>query len=221
MVKSLLSAKQKSFLKFVASESLISKLFYFTGGTALSEFYLRHRFSEDLDFFSEQEFEVKDINLLLNSKRHEFNNPKIEFKQSFNRNIFQLLYPKGKFLKVEFTHFPFKRIETKKRINNLQIDSLIDLSVNKLFTIYQNPRGRDYFDLYLIFKKYKQMSIKDLIKFARIKFDIGIDYLQLGTNMIKVTKVKDDPILKKDLSMDKIEAFFLDEASKLKDKIIK
>jgi len=26
-----------------------------SGGTALSEFYLHHRFSEDLDFFSEKE----------------------------------------------------------------------------------------------------------------------------------------------------------------------
>ncbi|MDR1696214.1 MAG: nucleotidyl transferase AbiEii/AbiGii toxin family protein [Endomicrobium sp.] len=25
--------------------------FYFSGGTALSEYYLRHRYSEDLDFF--------------------------------------------------------------------------------------------------------------------------------------------------------------------------
>ena len=31
--------------------------FYFTGGTALSAFYLKHRYSEDLDFFSENKFD--------------------------------------------------------------------------------------------------------------------------------------------------------------------
>jgi hypothetical protein len=35
--------------------------FYLTGGTALAEFYLQHRLSEDLDFFSEQEVESQAI----------------------------------------------------------------------------------------------------------------------------------------------------------------
>ena len=32
------------------------------------------------------------------------------------------------------------------------IDSLIDIATNKIFTIYQNPRSRDFIDLYLILK---------------------------------------------------------------------
>lgn len=45
------------------SKSLVFRQkFYLTGGTALSAFYLHHRLSEDLDFFSEQELEDKLIN---------------------------------------------------------------------------------------------------------------------------------------------------------------
>jgi predicted nucleotidyltransferase component of viral defense system len=36
------------------------RFFYLTGGTALAAYYLRHRLSEDLDFFAEKEFELKN-----------------------------------------------------------------------------------------------------------------------------------------------------------------
>ena len=221
MVKSLLSANQKIFLNFIDSEKSIYNSFYLTGGTALSEFYLQHRFSEDLDFFSEKEFRTKDITLFLNSKKKLFGDPKIEYKQSFNRNIFQLIFPGNDFLKVEFTHFPFKRIDTTKKINNISIDSLTDIAVNKLFTIYQNPRGRDYYDLYFIFKKEKKFSIEKLTKLARIKFDTHIDYIQLGTNLLRRSSLLDDPILENKINTQVIEEFFIRESEKLKDKIIK
>ena len=38
----------------------LNKQFYFTGGTALSAIYLHHRESEDLDFFSESDFDNGD-----------------------------------------------------------------------------------------------------------------------------------------------------------------
>jgi len=221
MAKSLLSFNQKSFLDFVSEEKSIRNLFYFTGGTALSEFYLQHRYSEDLDFFSEKEFEIKDVTILLQSKRKRLRNPKIEFKQSFNRNIYQLIYPKNQFLKVEFTYFPFKRIDSRKKKNNIKIDSLIDITVNKVFTIYQNPRGRDYYDLYFILKKDTSFSFDKLIKLARIKFDANIDYLQLGTNLIKVVNMKDDPITKNIIDTKIIENFFLNITKKLKNELIK
>lgn len=220
MAKSLLSFNQKRFLDFVSQEKTIKDLFYFTGGTALSEFYLQHRYSEDLDFFSEEEFEIKDVTVLLQTKRKKFGNPKIEFKRSFNRNIYQLIYPKNQYLKVEFTYFPFKRIDLRKKENNIEIDSLIDMAVNKVFTIYQNPRGRDYFDLYFILKKDASLSLDKLIKLARSKFDTNIDYLQLGTNLIRVINMKDDPIIKNTVNLTMLENFFLNEAKKIKNKLI-
>ena len=220
MTKSLLSINQKDFLTFFSNKKSLNDLFYLTGGTALSEFYLRHRYSEDLDFFSEKEFEIKDITLLLETYRNLFSKPKIEYKQSFNRNIYQLLYKNNTFLKIEFTYFPFKRIDSTKKINNISIDSLQDIAVNKLFTIYQNPRGRDYFDIYFILKKEKSLSIERLIKLARIKFDTNIDYIQLGTNMLKVISSLDDPVLKEKIRNKSIENFFISEAKKLKEKII-
>ena len=49
--KSILTLHQQSLLKAIASQDYFCKRYYFAGGTALSEFYLKHRISEDLDFF--------------------------------------------------------------------------------------------------------------------------------------------------------------------------
>ena len=47
---------QQAFFDKFSQNQHLRKLFYLTGGTALSIFYLHHRLSEDLDFFSEEDF---------------------------------------------------------------------------------------------------------------------------------------------------------------------
>ena len=220
MIKSQLTDNQKKFLLFFSKEILLVKFFYFTGGTCLSEYYLNHRYSEDLDFFSEKEFNQKDISIFLQSNKKVIGNKSIDYQQSFNRNIFQLIYSNNSILKVEFTYFPFKRIDETKKIENMSIDSLKDIAVNKLFTIYQNPRGRDFYDLYFILKKQTEWSLEQLIKLARIKFDFNIDYLQLGTNLTKAKLMIDDPILNKKIDHKIIKEFFFNEAKKIKNNFL-
>ena len=55
MGKTILTPKQSQFLELVQKEQGITKRFYFTGGTALSEFYLKHRISHDIDLFTDKE----------------------------------------------------------------------------------------------------------------------------------------------------------------------
>jgi hypothetical protein len=125
------------------------------------------------------------------------------------------------FLKIELTYFPFETIDKRIEKNYLTIDSLKDIAVNKLFTIIQNPRGRDYYDLFFIFKK-TNFDFNELLKLARIKFDYQIDYLTVGSQLIKFSELKDDPIIidKKNYFND-VEKFFYKLAQKFKNKIIK
>ena len=53
--RSILKKHHKDFLELVVKEPYLLRRFYWTGGTALSEFYLRHRESYDVDLFSEKE----------------------------------------------------------------------------------------------------------------------------------------------------------------------
>ena len=94
------------------------------------------------------------------------------------------------------------------------MDSLLDIAVNKVFTVSQKPRGRDFFDLYFILTK-KKWDFIDLLKKARLKFDWHVDPLQLGANMMRVKEMKDDPILVERTSLKKVENFVLKEAKKI------
>lgn len=221
MAKSILTANQLKFLEYFSKNTQLSKKFYLTGGTALSEFYLKHRYSEDLDFFSEQEFRSSSITPYVTKSKEFLKFKAFDYQNSFNRNIFQLVYSNKSFLKVEFTYFPFIQVEKPKLIKGVLVDSLIDIAVNKLFTIHQQPRGRDFFDLYVITQKQK-WNIEELIRKMRIKFDTKVDYLQLGTQFMKVIELLDDPILKDSkVTKNEIEIFFKVEASKFSSKIFK
>ena len=213
MAKTILSKNQRVVLKYLIAEQNITNNFYLSGGTALAEYYLHHRLSEDLDFFSEEEISSQDIFTFFKKIKKNIKLQKIDFQQSFNRNLF-FLYFKNDIIKTEFTYYPFKPITKGKILNNLRIDGLLDIAVNKLFTIYQKPRSRDFIDLYLIIKQEK-LSLNDLIKKARIKFDWHIDYLQLGSQFLKALEVKDYPKMIKKLDNKIWQDFFIKEAKLL------
>lgn len=198
--------------------SFIAGNFYLTGGTALSAFYLHHRYSEDLDFFSEREVDVLAIDTFLHQAKKQLSITKIDFQQSYNRNLY-FLHLKNEILKLEFTFFPFMRIEEGRKEYGIQIDSLLDIAVNKVFTIYQKPRARDYIDLFFVCKK-KGFEISDLIAKAKIKFDWHIDPLQLATQFVAAEKAEDEPGMIKKVDDGEWKKFFVYEARKFRKQIL-
>lgn len=220
MANTVLTKEQQNLLSILGVEPQLRDLFYLTGGTCLSEYYLHHRYSEDLDFFSINEIDTAFINTFLKSNKDNLGYVNIDFQQSFNRNLFFLNYNNGYQLKVEFTYFPFPRIDTTKSVNGIQIDSLIDITVNKLFTVYQKPRGRDFYDLYSI-NEYEEYDIKDIISHAKAKFDTNIDLLQLGRNIMLVKELKDDPlVVDQKYNYSEVVSFFENLASNFKQDIL-
>lgn len=210
----ILSKNQKKILDLLSHDKSICENFYLTGGTALAEFYLHHRLSEDLDFFSEREFEPQSISIVLKKIQEAAGVVSIEYQQSFNRNLF-FLHTKSDVIKTEFTYFPFTRIEQKQKIGGLFVDSMIDIATNKLFTIYQKPRSRDFIDLYLILKSNSVLSLQSLMKMARIKFDMHIDPIQLGAQYMRAKDIKDYPRMLEKLDERSWQGFFVREAKKL------
>ncbi|MDP3899723.1 MAG: nucleotidyl transferase AbiEii/AbiGii toxin family protein [bacterium] len=215
--ETILTEHQQKLLQVISTDETISKFFYLTGGTALAEFYLHHRLSEDLDFFSETEFEPQSVYTFLKSIQKKTGIRKIVFEQSFNRNLFFVHLPR-EIIKTEFTYFPFPRIEKKKKINKLAIDSLLDIAVNKIFTIYQQPRSRDFIDVYCILQK-KPYAIRDLIKKAKIKFDWHVDPIQLGSRFLQARTLKDYPRMLTNIDDTVWQNFFVNEAKKLQHNI--
>ena len=214
MLPNILTDTQIRVLCTIGSAQQIRERFYLTGGTALAGYYLGHRYSEDLDFFSFDEVDPMSIEVFLKSSKTELGFESFQYQQGMNRNLYFLKYGKEE-LKMEFTYFPFTRIEKFTKDGGLNIDSILDIAVNKLFTIYQRSVARDYIDLYLLCVK-QSYTIQDLMMKARAKFDWHIDPLQLGTQFYKANEVLDIPRMIIDLKPELWREFFKSESEKLK-----
>ncbi|HVF69093.1 MAG TPA: nucleotidyl transferase AbiEii/AbiGii toxin family protein, partial [Xanthomonadales bacterium] len=93
--------EQTTILTEISKDSYLRDNFYFTGGTALSYLYLKHRHSEDLDFFSENKIDQERIFGILSdwSKKINFSFT-AEFKDVVY--VFFLTFKSGVSLKVDF-----------------------------------------------------------------------------------------------------------------------
>ncbi len=215
----ILTENQRKFLHVFGRNDSLRDRFYLTGGTALAGFYLHHRYSEDLDFFSLEEVDPMTINVFLKANKNELGIAKVDYEQSYNRNLFYLTIGAEQ-VKTEFTYFPFPQIETTALHDGVRVDSLIDIAANKLFAIYQRSVARDYIDFYMICTE-KKWTIDDLIAKARIKFDWHIDPLQLGSQFYKAGQAVDMPRMIASIESDAWQRFFIEEAEKLKEKVLR
>ena len=217
MGKTILTPIQQKAISAIASDVVVKNHFYLSGGTALAEYYLHHRLSEDLDFFSENEINIPWLNTLSGKIKSAVGASKKDLQQSFNRNL--IFFTIGKtILKTEFTYFPFTPIETPMIADSLQIDSLLDIAVNKFFTLYQQPASRHFVDLFCILQS-SGIAWDNLPKLARIKFDTVIDPLQLGSQLITAGAIGQLPHMIKSVKEAEWRTYFLNKAKELKSDI--
>lgn len=216
MAKTILTSIQIQLLKILGNDKLFVQKYYLTGGTALSEFYLHHRLSEDLDFFSEADIDKLWLNNIATKVSKQIDATK-DIQESFNRNLV-FFKTKNETIKTEFTYFPSPQVEKPKTIGGISVDSLTDIAVNKFFTIYQKPSARHFIDLYLILTT-KNYTWDQLEKLARIKFDTHIDPIQLGSQLVKAEDVKDLPKMLIKPPEAKWRSYFLHKAKALKEKV--
>lgn len=217
----ILTQHQEDFLALIGEEKSFRDIFYFTGGTPLAAFYLFHRLSEDIDLFSEKE----EINLLgvrsfIGKAKNKLNIKKVDYRQYFGLHTFQLYFSAKDILKVDFNYYPFPRIEKGMTYKNVNIDSALDIAINKVHTIAMKPRARDFIDIFFLIKD-KGYVFQDLLMKAKIKFDWYIDALQLGSSLLQAREVKDFPRMIRKIDDKEWQNFFIEEAKKLSPEIIK
>jgi predicted nucleotidyltransferase component of viral defense system len=218
--KTILNPIQRKFLDLAVREQYILKNYYWTGGTALAEFYLHHRLSEDIDLFSENEVEVGPVSDFIGAAAKKLGATDITSQRFLGLYSFTFHLPKTP-LKVDFNYYPFPRINLGRGWRGLAIDSLEDIAVNKVHTLFMKPRSRDFVDLYFLLKERGQFSLERLVDLADAKFDWHIEPIQLGENFAKVITLKDFPKMLVPFDQKDMEKFFLDLAKSLKGRIFK
>lgn len=219
MAKTILTSFQQKALRIFEKTSL-SKKFYLSGGTALAEFYLHHRLSEDLDFFTQEEIDLKDLQKFINLLTKKIGIESVEFQQGFALNTFFLTGKEEKIKhKIDFGQYPFMPINPLRKERGILVESLYDIAVNKAQTIITRPRLRDFIDLYFIFQEKKDWNFTELVKKSFEKFEMKTDALQIGQNLLQVKTLADMPIMLKKIDMNKVQTFFLKEIKKMESEI--
>lgn len=148
-----LAPKTKSVLNVLSINSTILEDFYLSGGTALA-LHLGHRESEDLDFFSQKDFDPQQLQ------------QKLEIiltisDVSLDRGTLNC-YANG--VKLQFLHYPYKLLDKTQKLDNLQISSMRDIACTKLITISARGSQKDFIDLFFILQAYNLRELFELLK---------------------------------------------------------
>jgi predicted nucleotidyltransferase component of viral defense system len=142
----------------IFSKSGLAEKFYFTGGTALAFFYLKHRRSDDLDFFTEENFGLKDIEDFINELKRKLSLRSINVKKLNGR--YEMIIQNKDFCRIDFNKYEYKALKKKNKFKNILIDSLEDISANKVLSLFDRDEPKDVFDIYFLIKK-ANLSLKN------------------------------------------------------------
>jgi predicted nucleotidyltransferase component of viral defense system len=186
----ILTDLQKKILNLF-SELPDREAFYLTGGTALSAFFLKHRKSHDLDFFTcieqliipfSQKFEASLQQEKLKVERlrgfHSF--VELSVNSSEDSIIIHLALD---------SPFRFEQPGVSEEILGLKVDSLIDIATNKLLALFGRAALRDFIDIYFLVKECFNKS--ELVEKVAMK-DPGFDLYWLGVAMERIEDFSDD-----------------------------
>lgn len=204
----ILTKAQEIVLLGLAKNDILRKQFYFTGGTALSSVYLKHRHSEDLDFFSEKPFDADEIVNMINRLSVQYNLV-VKRRQIERVHVYILTFPNKTELKVDFVHHPYKRLERGTTFQGCTVDSLIDIATNKLLTANQRTEVKDFVDLYFLLRKY---TIWDLMEGIRVKYRIKTEPLFVAEDFTKVEDFDVMPRMVKPLTLPELKSYFKERA---------
>lgn len=211
--QSLLTPNHQKLLDSIAKNSYLTRTFYFTGGTALAEYYLHHRYSEDLDFFTEDPFAARTLEIQVKEALSILKPSSIEL-ETLNQQHTYFLSLGSERIKVDFAYYPFAHLGEYAKREALRISSLLDIMINKVHAITTRKRGRDFLDLYLGLIKEK-LNVDDIISNYQLKFDVRLSHSELAKHFAGVLEALDQPRFLGSTPWTKVEKYFLTQAKNL------
>lgn len=166
-----LTELQERVLGTLFAEEEIKRHFYLTGGTALSEFYLKHRYSDDLDIFTHS-VEISAIERVVEDclRKEGFDVARERASPTYRRYLID-----GSLI-LDVVRDIDWRLGAPELRDNIMIDSKKNIAVNKVCTVYGRLDPKDYVDLFFLLKD-GEFDILELLKLGRNK-DGGLDEFQ-------------------------------------------
>ncbi len=146
--------------------------FFLTGGTALTEFYLGHRLSFDLDFFTSEEALVTPFSYQVTALMDVY--PfQVEVIRRFATYVEFLITQDEESLKVDLAlDSPFRCVDPIESEYGVWVNPFEDLRVDKLLAYYGRAEPRDAVDLYFILQREPLALLLDLAAQKDPGFDL-------------------------------------------------
>lgn len=199
--KNILTPLQSQCLDFLFLDSWFRRHFYLTGGTALAAFYLHHRYSDDLDFFS-HEVELGAIPNLMKALSKHLGKPvkAVQTSPAFMR------YLVADELQVDVVGDVAFRVGGPELVGNFMVDSLKNIAVNKVCCLLGRLDAKDYVDLYLLFQD-QNFDIFELLELGQKK-DTGLEPFVWASLIGDVDRLKIMPRMITQLSLVDLKSFY-------------
>lgn len=177
------------------------KEYYLAGGTALS-LHLGHRFSNDLDFFSQTpakpETIINELNPLGNLEV--FQNDEGTFNGVLNK------------VKLSFFVYPYPLLFPRQCFNKIAVADPLDIACMKIDAISTRGKKRDFIDLYLICKKMKPLR-ELLVLFAKKYKSVKFNDIHILKSLVYFADAdsEDGPEMIEKVDWQEIKNFFISQ----------
>jgi len=188
--------------------------FFLTGGTALAALYLHHRYSVDLDLFTENPTAVAQVPPIMEKIAS-----RLDLEITFTRTLGTFLEafitsPDGERVEFDFAQDSPYRLEPTRLDPDLDfwVDNPTDIACNKLSALFDRAEPKDFVDVYFVVQEL--LPFDRLLSLARQKH-VGMDDYWLAMALAQVRQIAVLPRMVKPVSMDELRVFFLARAKEL------
>lgn len=201
----ILSKLQIKIIRYFAKTEL-KKYFFLTGGSALAHYYLKHRYSEDLDFFTEESDRVKLVTgvIIKLSKDLSLN---YESSRKYETFCEYFVMSESERIKLHFaqdTPFRFKPIIHDDNLDFFY-DNELDISCNKFSALFDRHDTKDFVDIYFLSKEF--MPFEKIYEYARQKH-IGMDEYWLAVSLDYINSIEKLPRMIKPVTIEELREFY-------------
>ncbi len=180
----------------------------------MAEFYLQHRYSKDLDFFTEIDGLIEQALPRLEKRLRQ---AKIELTVTKRFDTFVEAFARGhgQTVKIDFApDIPFRLKPTIFRKNlGIYVDNRLDIACNKFSALFDRHEAKDFVDIYFLCQE-KQFTFEKIYQQAKKKHR-GLDDYWLAVSLRFAEEIEKLPRMIKPLSINDLKQFYREKIKTL------